>query len=132
MIHNGKAKVLLVDDDRDISLNMKNGLESHGFNVTTFNDPMQALSRFKASHYDFILLDTGMLGMTGFELARKVWTIDPGARVCFFSALEIHENEARIIFKDLKTVYFVKKPIRPSELALTIEMHLQQTELQPA
>jgi DNA-binding response OmpR family regulator len=132
MIHNGKAKVLLVDDDRDISLNMKNGLESHGFNVTTFNDPMQALSRFKAGRYDFILLDTGMLGMTGFELARKVWTLDPGARVCFFSALEIHENEARIIFKDLKTVYFVKKPIRTSELALTIEMHLQQTELQPA
>jgi DNA-binding response OmpR family regulator len=132
MIHSGKAKVLLVDDDRDISLNMKNGLEGHGFNVTTFHDPMQALSQFKASHYDFILLGFGMPGMTGFELAKRVWAMDPGARVCLFSAFEIHENEARIIFKGLKTVYFVKKPIRPSELARTIAMHLQQTELRRA
>jgi DNA-binding response OmpR family regulator len=70
---NDKLKVLLVDDEEDITTLMKKGLEIHGFNVETFNDPKQALSQFKPKYYDAIFLDVRMNGMNGFELAKQIW-----------------------------------------------------------
>jgi two-component SAPR family response regulator len=46
-----------------------------------------------------------------------IWDIEPDAKICFFSAFEMHEREARVLFKDLKSVQFIKKPILPSKLA---------------
>ena len=42
-------KILLVDDEPDITLTLKNGLEENGFSVDAFNDPKAALSKFKGS-----------------------------------------------------------------------------------
>jgi DNA-binding response OmpR family regulator len=77
-------------DEEDITTLMKKGLEIHGFNVETFNDPKQALSQFKPKYYDAIVLDVRMNGMNGFELAKQIWAKDENARICFLSAFEIH------------------------------------------
>ena len=42
-------KILLVDDEPDVTLALKKGLEENGFSVDAFNDPRVALSKFKAS-----------------------------------------------------------------------------------
>jgi hypothetical protein len=42
------AKTLIIDDDADITLIFKVGLEKNGFVVTVFNDPVEALSKFTA------------------------------------------------------------------------------------
>jgi two-component system, OmpR family, response regulator len=115
------GKVLLIDDDSDIAAVLSNGLQRHGFVVTAFSDPKQALAQYKKKHYDMILLDIRMPGMTVFQVAKRIWAIDPDAKICFLSATEIHEREARIIFKDLKRVRFIKKPVRPADLAQTLE-----------
>jgi PleD family two-component response regulator len=52
-----KKKILLVDDEPDITYSLKVGLEDNGFAVDTFNDAVLALSNFKAGMYDLILLD---------------------------------------------------------------------------
>jgi response regulator RpfG family c-di-GMP phosphodiesterase len=55
---NSKRKILAVDDDPDITLIVKAGLEACGlFEVHTFNDPELALSSFKPELYDLALLD---------------------------------------------------------------------------
>jgi DNA-binding NtrC family response regulator len=115
------SNVLLVDDDRDVAEVMTGGLQRHGFVVTAFNDPKHALEQYKAKHYGMILLDVRMPGMTGFELAKQIWAKDPDAKIAFFSAFEIYESEAKVMFKDLKSVRFIKKPIAPAELAQIIE-----------
>lgn len=52
-----KIRILLVEDERDISLIYKTGLEQYGFLVDAFNDPFEALLSFKADKYDLVLLD---------------------------------------------------------------------------
>jgi CheY-like chemotaxis protein len=116
---------LLVDDDQDVTEVMTGSLQRHGVKVTAFNDPENALSQYKAKHYDMILLDVRMPGMTGFQLAKQIWALDPDAKIGFFSAFEIYEKEAKKVFKELKSVLFIKKPIMPSELARQISEHLQ-------
>jgi CheY-like chemotaxis protein len=61
-------KILIVDDEPDITLTLGNGLEQGGYDVHVFNDPLVALSNFKPDTYDLLLLDIKMPNMTGFEL----------------------------------------------------------------
>lgn len=121
-----KTKVLLVDDEVDITTTFKTGLERHGFEIDVFNDPEQALRQYKPNYYDAIILDVLIARMTGFDLARKIWAKDERARICFLSAFEIYEEEARKVFVDLKSYCFVKKPIMINDLAKHIERHLSQ------
>lgn len=114
----------MVDDEKDITSMLKSGLQRHGFIVDAFNDPNQALTQFKPSYYDAIVLDVRMPRMTGFELAKEIWAKDPSARICFLSAFEIRENEAKMVFTNFKSHCFIKKPIMPSALIEHINSHL--------
>lgn len=118
-------RILLVDDDKDICAVMESGLKRHGFSVTTFDDPQEALTRFESGRYDKIILDLRMPGMSGTRLAKQIWAKDPKARICFFSAFEINGREARAEFSDLDSAFFIEKPIAPSELARRITQNMQ-------
>jgi DNA-binding response OmpR family regulator len=48
---------LLLDNEPDIDLSFKRGLEDNGFKVDTFDNPLKVLSNFKAGFYDLLLLD---------------------------------------------------------------------------
>jgi CheY-like chemotaxis protein len=63
---NNKRSILAVDDEPDITLTVKTGLEDSGlFLVDTFNDPELALSSFKPGLYDLALIDFKMPKMYG-------------------------------------------------------------------
>ena len=50
-----KKKILIVDDDPDITMTFSLALENTGsFEVETYNDSVQALSNFKSNLYDFV------------------------------------------------------------------------------
>lgn len=116
--------MLFVDDEQDITTIIKLGLRKFGFEVDTLNDPRQALSQFRPNYYKAIILDVRMPAMSGFDLAKKIWAKDPDAKICFCSAFDIYENEAKLVFLDFKTHCFIKKPITPIELANHIQAHL--------
>jgi DNA-binding response OmpR family regulator len=70
---NKKRRILTVDDDPDITLTVKMGLEDSGlFQVDAFNDPELALSSFKPGLYDLVLLDFRMPKMYGHELYEEM------------------------------------------------------------
>jgi two-component system, OmpR family, response regulator ChvI len=84
-----KARILIVDDDPDITLTFRIGLEKNGFVVTIFNDPLKALSTFRAGLYDLLLLDVRMPRMNGFELYREIEKVD-NPKVCFITAFVVY------------------------------------------
>jgi DNA-binding response OmpR family regulator len=75
-------RIMVVDDESDLTLFYRMSLEYHGFEVETFNDPKKALSNFKPDYYDLIILDIKMPGMDGFKLYEKIRKIDSKAKVC--------------------------------------------------
>jgi DNA-binding response OmpR family regulator len=81
-----KARILIVDDDQDVTLTFRIGLEKNGFVVTVFNDPLKALSTFRARLYDLLLLDVRMPRMNGFQLYGEIEKID-NPNVCFITAI---------------------------------------------
>ena len=69
--------ILVVDDDPDITLTFKVGLEDDkSFEVYTYTDPLEALSRFRPHFYDLLLVDINMPKMNGFELYKKIKDIE--------------------------------------------------------
>ena len=66
--HQGQKRILVVDDEPDLTRLCSLALKCHGFNVDTFNDSEEVLSNFKPDYYDLVILDIKMPKMDGFEL----------------------------------------------------------------
>jgi CheY-like chemotaxis protein len=76
-------RILVVDDEYDISLTIKVVLEQNGFKVDSFNDASQALENFMAGIYDLVIL-----GMSGFSLYNEIRKLDDKVPICFLTAVD--------------------------------------------
>ena len=119
-----KRRILVVDDEPDMTLLFKLALESDSsFTVFTFNDPVIALSNFKAGLYDLIILDIKMPKMDGFDLYQEIKKIDSQVRICFLTASEMYYEEFRKeAYYTLDRDMFLRKPIENEDLLKKINM----------
>jgi DNA-binding response OmpR family regulator len=109
--------ILLVDDEPDITFVLKRGLTLAGFSVDTFNDPVLALDKFKASVYELLVFDVKMPQMDGFTLYEKIRQIDDKAKVCFMTAFDVEYDKIfRSKFPHLSAKCFMRKPISIKEM----------------
>jgi DNA-binding response OmpR family regulator len=119
-------KVLVVDDDPDITSLYKEALEREGgFNVDTYNDPSQALANFKSDYYDISLIDVKMPGMDGFDLYKELKKLDPVMKVCFITGFEVNYRALQEIFPEMGQECYISKPTAIKELKEHID-HLVQ------
>jgi two-component system catabolic regulation response regulator CreB/two-component system response regulator ChvI len=121
--------ILIVDDDPDITLTFKTGIESANndsrkFEVDVYNDPLEALSNFKSDFYDLLLLDITMPNMTGFELSEKILKVDANVKVCFISARDLNIEALREVYPTMTIGSFISKPIEMNELIRRINAEL--------
>ena len=56
-------KILLIDDEPDVTYTIKKILEDNGLKVDSFNDPILALNYYKVDFYDLVILDIKMSTM---------------------------------------------------------------------
>lgn len=120
-------KILIVDDDTDITLLLKNGLEDNGYFADSYNDPRLALKNFKADCYDLMLVDIQMPNMNGFEFYHEVRKSDIKIRVCFLTAFPISFEEIRKVLPPelINRQYIIQKPITITELTKRINEMLR-------
>jgi len=121
-------KVLVVDDEPDLTYLCKMVLEDEGYSVDVFTDSLEALSNFKPNIYDLVVLDIKMPHMDGFELYRKIKKLDTNVKMCFLTASEMYykkfrEEEYISLSKDL----FIHKPIENEELIKKIKKILNSS-----
>ena len=105
------GRILLVDDESDVISVFKMILEMNGYEVDAYTSPLTALDNFKPDFYGLLLLDIRMPAMSGFELYRKMRSIDNEVKVCFITAFEDYREEFRESFPMLDEFkYFIRKP----------------------
>jgi DNA-binding response OmpR family regulator len=112
-----QKKILVVDDEPDLTMLCKMILEDEGFKVDAFTDPLLALSHFKPNLYDLLIFDIKMPELDGFELYKKVKELDKNVVVCFLTASEMYyekfrDEEYSFLDKEL----FIHKPIENEDL----------------
>lgn len=121
-----KARILIVDDEEDITSILKKGLEKYGYEIDVFNDPLLAFSSFRAGSYDLILLDIRMPKMDGFDLYQRITQLDSKTKVCFMTAFEVYYDALKELFPDsYESICFIRKPIAIQDFVKRIskEMH---------
>ena len=113
-------KILLVDNEADITYALENALENYGYSIYSFNDSMLALNSYKSNFYDLVILDIKMPKMDGFELYNKIKERDPEVKICFLTASELFYEEFRktryMLGEKLGEEYFIQKPIKTDDL----------------
>ncbi|MEO8451483.1 MAG: response regulator transcription factor [Gemmatimonadota bacterium] len=65
-------KILVVEDDRIVGQYVKRGLEEQQYHADLVDDGLEALRLVSGGHYDLIVLDLRLPGMTGYEILRTV------------------------------------------------------------
>jgi two-component SAPR family response regulator len=109
-------KILIVDDEPDICLTLANVLESNGFVVDTFDDPLLALQDFRKDLYDLVILDIKMGKMNGFELYEEIRMIDDKVKICFLTANKFLYGAFIHVSNELKENQFIQIPIQNEDL----------------
>ena len=108
---NSSRKILIVDDEPDITSTFDMILQMNGFEVNSYNDPLLALSDFKPDLYGLALIDIRMPKMNGFEFYKKIKDIDNRIQACFITAFEDYREEFKESFPELEEAkYFIRKP----------------------
>jgi CheY-like chemotaxis protein len=109
-------RILIIDDEADITSALKRGLEKFGFTVEVSNNPLSILSNYKAGYYDLLIMDIKMPEMDGFELYQVIRKLDNRTKVCFWTAFEIAYEELVKTFPTMNERYFIKKPVTLEDL----------------
>jgi PAS domain S-box-containing protein len=68
----GRRRILVVDDNRDAAKSLEMLLKFMGYDIHVALDGADALAKAQAFHPDVVLLDIGLPGMDGFEVARRL------------------------------------------------------------
>lgn len=115
-----EKKILLVDNETDVTYAISSVLEDNGFLVDSYNDPVVVSNTYKSNYYDLVILDIKMPKMDGFQLYENLRKKDQKTKICFLTASEMfYESlrKARNIFGDvLGEEYFIQKPAKTDQL----------------
>jgi DNA-binding response OmpR family regulator len=117
-MRNKKKRVLIVDDEPDVTLVLKQVLDENGFEADSYDEPRLALNNFKANMYDLLLLDIKMPDINGLDLYQEMRKIDDKVKVCFLTASEMFYEKFRKEepYSKFDKELFIAKPIENEEL----------------
>jgi DNA-binding response OmpR family regulator len=117
-MRNKKKRVLIVDDEPDVTLVLKQVLDENGFEADSYDEPRLALNNFKANMYDLLLLDIKMPDINGLDLYQEMRKIDDRVKVCFLTASEMFYEKFRKEepYSKFDKELFIAKPIENEEL----------------
>lgn len=118
------SKILLVNDEVDINLSVRQILEDRGYEVDSYEDPVVALENFKPRYYCLVIIDNKMPKMDGFTFYRKIKALDHTVKMCFLTAAEISQNRQENIASLLPASRIIRIPVDNEELLQRIKVIL--------
>lgn len=121
-----KAKILIVEDDAEISRLMAMYLQAEGFKTEVIDDGTYALQAIKEYQPDLIILDLMLPGMTGMEICQQSKTFYSGP-ILILTACDDDVSEVSLL--KLGADDFLTKPLRPHVLVARIEALLRRIQL---
>jgi DNA-binding response OmpR family regulator len=121
----GGNKILLVDNEADVTITFKAILQDAGFIVNTYEDPLIALSNFIPRFYDLVILDIEMPKMNGIELSRQLLELDSNVKTCFITAGEANIEVLRELYPAIAIGCFIRKPVTIDQLVKRVKAELE-------
>ena len=120
-------RILWADDEIDLLKPHIMFLKNKGYDVTTVNSGRDALDMVESEHFDLIILDENMPGLTGLETLSRIKRSAPLVPVIMITKSE-EENIMNQAIGSKISDYLIK-PVNPSQILLSIKKNLHSDEL---
>ncbi len=129
--HSGtNARLLVVEDDPQLSTGLQLFLESQGFHVTLVGDGNKGLdAAVTLPGFDLLVLDAKLPGISGFDILREVRARGVHAPILMLTGLGAHEDKMRAF--ELGADDYITKPFATEEFLARINAILRRVANSP-
>jgi two-component system OmpR family response regulator len=110
-------KILIVDDDRQVTFFLEKLLQIEGYQPTALSDSTLTMETAKAVKPDLFILDLMMPEPNGFELCRLLRADPDFANTPIVIITAMDDSDSKAIAFVAGANDFITKPFRPDELA---------------
>jgi DNA-binding response OmpR family regulator len=124
-----KYKILVVDDEPNMSRGLRDNLEFEGYEVQVADDGEAGLKSILAVSYDLVLLDVMMPKMSGFDVCRKVREAGVDVPIVFLTAKG--EEIDKVVGLELGSDDYITKPFSVRELLARVKAILRRKGIAP-
>lgn len=122
-----KLTILWADDEIDLLKPHVMFLTNKGYDVVTVNNGADALQMVEHDHFDLIILDENMPGLTGLETLSKIKHIKPEVPIIMITKSEEEDIMDQAVGS--KIADYLIKPVNPSQILLSIKKNLHSAQL---
>lgn len=122
-----RAKVLIIEDDTDMSVMMKNALEERGYDIRTAETAIEGIETMRSWKPDLVLLDVMMPGMDGLEVLREIKNDETlkSTPVVMVSIMSDMKTKMSSFLAGARR--YITKPFLADELVAEVRNTLRQT-----
>ncbi len=122
-------RILVVDDERQITRVLRTSLQSHGYEVSVAQDGVEALEIFQQTAPDLVITDLSMPNMDGVELTKAIRRLG-NTPIIVLSVRE--QDAAKVTALDSGADDYVTKPFSTPELLARVRAQLRRRPEDPA
>ncbi len=116
-------RILVIDDEVQITRVLRAALSAKGFDVRTASEPEEGIRLFREWNPDLVITDLMMPGMTGVEICRAIRSV----RATPVIVLSVREHErSKVEALDAGADDYVTKPFSMPELLARVRAHLRR------
>jgi two-component system response regulator CpxR len=123
-----EARVLLVDDDRELCQMLTEYLDAEHFDVKSVHDGGDALAELKVNSYEILILDVMLPSVGGFDVLRELGA-SYGTPILMLTARG--DDVDRIVGLELGADDYLSKPFNPRELVARLRAILRRANNRP-
>ena len=118
-----KRRILIVDDNVDAAVALSSLLKKYGHDVLEVHDGTEAIKAFEGFRPEIVLLDIGMPGMNGLEVARRLRQRNRSPRVLIIAITGWGKTEDEMVSREAGFDLHLVKPVEEAELLKAVGSH---------
>lgn len=122
-----RRQVYIVDDEVLIAKTLAQIFQESGYATEYFTSPFALLELVHAHPPDVLVTDCLMPGMTGVELASKVFAICPRCLMILISGTDLSLIQTHVGEEPMPKFTFFSKPVQVKQLLQVVELSLRSS-----
>jgi phosphate regulon transcriptional regulator PhoB len=126
-----RAKILVVDDEKDILELVSYNLHKEGFQISTSHDGEDALQKIRSDRYNLLILDLMLPGIQGMDLCRILKADNETASIPIIMLTAKSEELDKVLGLEIGADDYITKPFSPRELIARVKAVLRRTQETP-
>ncbi len=116
-----KAIILVIDDEEDVRELLFDILTDSGHEVEIASDGFKGVEMFKKKSFDLVFTDLGMPGMSGWQVAEKIKTINDSVPIALITGWNVELNINKSEMKDDWIDFVVQKPFEINQILKLVQ-----------